>query len=45
MLGKNDLASDARFRSAQKRAENNEALIAELDAAFGAKDAEAWTRA
>jgi crotonobetainyl-CoA:carnitine CoA-transferase CaiB-like acyl-CoA transferase len=44
VLGAPGLASDERFDSAEKRSENNEALIAELDAAFAAKNAEDWTR-
>ena len=37
-----DLVSDARFASAPERAQNNEALIAELDGIFAKKSAQDW---
>jgi crotonobetainyl-CoA:carnitine CoA-transferase CaiB-like acyl-CoA transferase len=44
VLGRQDLASDARFASVEERAANNEALVAELDTAFATRDAEEWAR-
>ncbi|MBW2274268.1 MAG: CoA transferase [Deltaproteobacteria bacterium] len=44
VLGKQGLSSDARFASPEKRSENSEALIAELDAAFASGDAARWTQ-
>ena len=44
VLGKQGLASDARFASAEARAENHEALVAELDTAFAGESAGEWTQ-
>ncbi|MCU1457506.1 MAG: Formyl-CoA transferase [Actinomycetia bacterium] len=38
-----DLAQDSRFSSAQKRAENLTAIMAELDATFASKTLEEWS--
>ena len=42
VLGREDLLADARFLDIAGRLANREALIAELEASFAAKDAETW---
>lgn len=44
-LGRPDLATDPRFATADLRAENDAALIAELDRTFGTKSAQEWENA
>lgn len=44
VLGRPDLATDARFAEPQARQEHREALLAELDAAFGTRDRDEWMR-
>ena len=41
-IGREDLAADARFTSAERRVENGAALIEEIDAAIAQRDWESW---
>jgi crotonobetainyl-CoA:carnitine CoA-transferase CaiB-like acyl-CoA transferase len=41
-VGRDDLAADSRFASAEARAANDDALVAELTSTFATRDAAAW---